>query len=191
MKLAASTGLNRGGSDPPCAAPKYWNWKRPRIQRQTHPSGNGPLYGRRIGVYPLLGNELRLHMMEKVLSLSAGKTKRYDRSINYLEILTKNGVVHSTKEMKVYIQELGTCLSMKSLEDFPSVLSLGRFCDELGCSYSWQPGDNPKSTIGNMTITCCMRSQSKKTLPSLDAIPAGLDPARENLLPGKEAGETM
>ena len=30
-------------ADPPCAAPKCWNGKRPRIQRHTHPSGNGEL----------------------------------------------------------------------------------------------------------------------------------------------------
>ena len=36
---AESLAWTMENDDPPCAAPKCWNWKRPRIQRQTHPSG--------------------------------------------------------------------------------------------------------------------------------------------------------
>ena len=36
------------------------------------------------------------------------------------------------KEEKVYIQDLGTYLYVKLVEDYFSVLSLGRLCDELG-----------------------------------------------------------
>ena len=43
----------------------------------------------------------------------------------------RNGKVHSTKRAWVYIEELGTYLCLKLVEDSPSVLSLGRLCDEL------------------------------------------------------------
>ena len=57
--------------------------------------------------------------------------------------LTASGIVRSTKEARVYIQELGTYSYVKFVEDSPSVLSLRRLCGELECSYSWQPGGNP------------------------------------------------
>ena len=45
---------------------------------------------------------------------------------NYLEIQAANGTVRSTRETKVYIQELGTYLYEKFWEDSSSALSFGR-----------------------------------------------------------------
>ena len=47
------------------------------------------------------------------------------------------------KEARVYIQELGAYSYVKLVERFAFVLSLRRLCDELECSYSWQPEGNP------------------------------------------------
>ena len=66
-----------------------------------------------------------------------------------------SGIFRSTKDPKVYTQELGTYSYVKLVEHFPSALSWGRLCDELGCSYSWQPGENSQETKGTKTITCC------------------------------------
>ena len=55
-------------------------------------------------------------------------------------------IVHSTKETRDYIQELGTHFYVKLVEASTSVLYLGRFCDALEYAYSWQPGGNPTST---------------------------------------------
>ena len=52
----------------------------------------------------------------------------------------------STKDASVHIQELGSYLCVKLVEDSLSVLSLGRLCDELEYSFSWQPGGNPTPT---------------------------------------------
>ena len=49
-------------------------------------------------------------------------------------IQTANGIVRSTQEDKVYIQEPGTYLHAKLVDDSPLGLSLGRLCDELVCS---------------------------------------------------------
>ena len=76
-----------------------------------------------------------LHMMVKS-SLIGQERKNIRNREDNLEIQTANGIVRSTKEAKVFIQELGTYFYAKLVEDYPSVLSLGRLCDELGYSYS-------------------------------------------------------
>ena len=53
-----------------------------------------------------------------------------------LKIIAASDIVRSTNEAKIYIEELGTFLCVKSVEDSPSVLSLGRLCDEVDCPYS-------------------------------------------------------
>ena len=60
-----------------------------------------------------------LHMMEESSTLSAGR-ESIRQTKNYLEIHTANGSVYFSKEAIDYIRELW---------------SLGRCCDELGCSY--------------------------------------------------------
>ena len=55
-------------------------------------------------------------------SLSLRRTRRTIRNtIHNLEIETANGTVRSAKEARVYIQELGTHLYMKLVEDSVSV----------------------------------------------------------------------
>ena len=74
-----------------------------------------------------------------VRKFSTGKKiMRTNRS--FLEIRTANGIVRSTKEATVYILELRTYLYVKLVEDSLSAWSLGRSCDELGYSNSWQAG---------------------------------------------------
>ena len=51
-----------------------------------------------------------------------------------------------TKEAKVYFQELGNYPRVKSVEDSTSALSMGRLCDELCGSCSWQSSENYKLT---------------------------------------------
>ena len=63
-----------------------------------------------------------------------------------------SGAVRCTTEAKVYIQELGAHLHVKLVEDSLSVLSLGRPCDEMGHTYSWHSGENPKLTNGKKTV---------------------------------------
>ena len=48
-------------------------------------------------------------------------------------------------QAKVYIKkELGAYLLEHLVEDSPSLLSLGRLCNELGCSFSWHSGEAPR-----------------------------------------------
>ena len=88
-----------------------------------------------------------------------------------------------------YIQELGTYVYVKSVEDSLSVLSLGRLCDELGNSYSWQPRENPKQneTEEYHHMLHSSPSQSKKLFHHW----IQFDLARENLVPENGVEGTM
>ena len=90
---------------------------------------------------------------------------------------------------KSYILELCTYLYGKFVEGSPSVLSLGRLCDELGSSCWWQPGENPERTEGKRTITCCpdnfvpCRGQKAR---GYSIIPTWHDAAWETLCQGRK-----
>ena len=54
----------------------------------------------------------------------------------------------------MYVKELDIFLTMKVLEDTPAVLSLGKLCDELGCSYEWINGQKPHLIKNGIRIQC-------------------------------------
>ena len=56
--------------------------------------------------------------------------------------ITTNGEVQTHEEATVYVKELDIFLTMKALENTPSVLSIGKLCDENGYSYTWINGKN-------------------------------------------------
>ena len=64
-------------------------------------------------------------------SVSPQETKTIQQTKNDLQIQTVSGIVRSTNETTVCIQEVGTHSHAKVAEDSLSVLSLGRVCDEL------------------------------------------------------------
>ena len=65
-------------------------------------------------------------------SLSHEEKKTIRRSIKILDIQTANDIVVSVTQAKVYIKELGAYLCLHLVKASPSVLSLGRLCNELG-----------------------------------------------------------
>ena len=53
-----------------------------------------------------------------------------------------------------YVKELDIFLTMKVLENTPAVLSLGKLCDEHGCSYEWINGQRPHLIKNGIRIQC-------------------------------------
>ena len=52
-------------------------------------------------------------------------------------VITADGEVQTHEKAIVYVKELDIFLTMKVLENTAAVLSLGKFCDENGCSHEW------------------------------------------------------
>ena len=59
-------------------------------------------------------------------------------------VITANGEVQTHEEATVYVKEMDIFLTLKVLEDTPTVLSFGKLCDENGYSYEWINGQKPQ-----------------------------------------------
>ena len=99
-----------------------------------------------------------------------------------------NCIVRSPKEARAHIQELGACLCVKLVVDSISVVSLGRLCDELGYSGSWQIGGTPAGTKGKKTNAFCTDDVAPLVAVSQQKVTPSTrhDPARENLVLGEK-----
>ena len=73
-----------------------------------------------------------LHLMAGKVSLSTQKRKTHTTQRKIPQ--TAKGIVPSTKKARGYKEEFGTRFYVKVVQDSPSVLSLGRLCDELAFS---------------------------------------------------------
>ena len=60
-------------------------------------------------------------------------------------VITANGEVQTNKEATVYVYDLDLFVTVQILEDTPSVLSLGKLCDDQDQGYSceWTSGPKP------------------------------------------------
>ena len=80
-----------------------------------------------------------MHMISKK-DLSEAEMDTLTKSCSFTIAITANGEVQTHEEAIVYVKELDMFLTMKVFENTPAVLSLGKLCDENGCSYEWQCG---------------------------------------------------
>ena len=83
-----------------------------------------------------------MHMISRKDSNSA-ELETVTTSRSPTTVITANGEVQTHEEATVYVKELDIFLTMKVVENTPSVLSLGKLCDEHGYSYEWINGQKP------------------------------------------------
>ena len=80
-----------------------------------------------------------MHMISKK-DLTDAEMDTLTKSCSPTTVITANGEVQTHEEATVYVQELGKFLAMKVFENTPTVLSLGKLCDENRFSYEWING---------------------------------------------------
>ena len=105
---------------------------------------------------------MAIHSKERVYTVDSGASlhmrdyllwkKTIRQSSKSLDFQTANGIVVSDAQAKVYIKERGANVWVRVVEDSPSVLSLGRPCNELGHHYSWPSGETPRFSKGKKVI---------------------------------------
>ena len=81
-----------------------------------------------------------MHMITKK-DLNSAELETVTTSRSPTTVSAANGEVQTHE---VYVRELDIFLTMKVLEDTPAVLSLGKLCDEHGCSYEWVNSQKPR-----------------------------------------------
>ena len=94
-----------------------------------------------------------MHMISKK-DLSNAEMDTLTKSCSPTIVITANGEVQTHEEAIVYVKELDIFLNMKVLENTPSVLSLGKLCDENGHSYEWINGQKPHLIKDGIRIIC-------------------------------------
>ena len=75
-----------------------------------------------------------MHMISKK-DLSNAEMDIVTKSCSPTIVITANGEVQTHEEEIVCVKELGIFLTMEVLENTPAEESLGKLCDENGCSY--------------------------------------------------------
>ena len=80
-----------------------------------------------------------MHMISKK-DLSDAEMDTLTMSRSATTVITASGEVQTHEEATLYVKKLYIFLTKKVLEDTPAVLSLGKHCDEHGCSYEWING---------------------------------------------------
>ena len=58
-------------------------------------------------------------------------------------VVTANGEVQTNQEAQVYVHDLDLFVTVQILNDTLVVLSLGKLCEEHGCSREWASGQKP------------------------------------------------
>ena len=94
-----------------------------------------------------------MHMISKK-DLNSAELETVTTSRSPTTVITANCEVQTNEEAAVYIKELGVFLTMEVLDDTPAVLSLGKLCDEHGCSYEWINGQKPHLIENGIRIQC-------------------------------------
>ena len=83
-----------------------------------------------------------MHMISKK-DLNSAEMDTLTKSCSPTIVITANVEVQTHEVATVSVKELDIFVTMKVLENTPTVLSLGKLCDENGYSYEWINGQKP------------------------------------------------
>ena len=102
-------------------------------------------------------------------------------------VITANGEVQTHEKATVYVKELDIFFTMKVLENTPAVLSLGKLCDENGCSYEWINGQKPHLVENGIRIPCNTENFVPTVDPGLSNSSSGSDSSTSRTLSRQES----
>ena len=105
--------------------------------------------------------------------LSEAEMDTLSKSCSPTIVITANGEVQTQEEAIVYVKELDKFLTRKVLENTPSVLSLGKLCDENGYSYEWINGQKPHLIKDGIRIPCNTENFVPIVVPGLSSSSSG------------------
>ena len=77
-----------------------------------------------------------MHMMSNE-EQSSEEMDTVKRSRTPTVVLTASGEVHTHEEAQVLVHDLNLFVTVQLLDETPAVLSLGKLCEDHGCSYEW------------------------------------------------------
>ena len=69
-------------------------------------------------------------------------------------VLTASGEVQTNEEAQVFVRDLNPFVTVQLLVEMPAVFSLGKLCEEHGCTCEWTSGEKPLVTKEVKSIIC-------------------------------------
>ena len=109
-----------------------------------------------------------MHMISKKDLINA-EMDTLTKSCSPTIVMTANGEVQTHEETIVYVKELDIFFAMKVLENTPAFLSLGKLCDENGCSYEWIKSQKPHLIKDGIRIICNTENFVPIVVPGLSS----------------------
>ena len=84
-------------------------------------------------------------------------------------VVTANGEVQTNEEVQVFVHDLDLFVTVQILDDTSAVLSLGRLCEEHGCTSEWASGQKPQLTKQGKNIICKTETTVHLVVPGLSS----------------------
>ena len=75
--------------------------------------------------------------------------------------------MQTKEEATVYVKELDLFVTVMLLEETPAVLSLGKLCEDHGCTYHWTSNQKPHLTQNGKIIDCNISNSVPFVVPGL------------------------
>ena len=110
-----------------------------------------------------------MHNAEQKRDLSSQEPETLRRSRNSTTVVKANWEVQTNEEAQVYVHDLGLFVTVQLLEETPAFLSLGKLCEEHGCSYEWVSGHKPRLTKQEKKIKCKTHNFVPLVVPGLSS----------------------
>ena len=121
----------------------------------------------------MLSTPVRHCMLTSKKDLSDAEMDTLTKSCSLTIFITANGEVQTHEEATVYVKELDIFLTLKVFANTPAVLSLGKLCDENGCSYEWIIGQKPHLIKNGIKIPCDTENFVRIVVPGLSSSSSG------------------
>ena len=108
------------------------------------------------------------------------------KSCSPATVITANGEMQTHEEATVHVKELEKFLTMKVLENTPAVLSLGKLCDEHGCSYEWINGQKPHFIKNGIRKQCNTENFVPIVVPGLSTSSSSSSHPSTSMTPSRQ-----
>ena len=118
-----------------------------------------------------------MHMVgKKDLNSAELETMRTSRSPT--TVMTANGKVQTREEATVYVKQLDLLfVKIMLLEETLAVLSLGKLCEDHGCTYQWTSGQKPHLIRNGKRIDCNISNYVPIVVPGFSARSSSTTPS--------------
>ena len=126
-----------------------------------------------------------MHMISKK-DLNSAEMDTLTKSKSPTIVITANGEVHTHEEFIVYVKELDIFLTMTVFENTPAVLSLGKLCDENGCSYEWINCQKLHLIRNGMRIQCNTENFVPIVVPGLPSSSSSSSHPSTSMAPSRQ-----